>query len=161
MSIPRAYFWHLPFCCFENAPLWDRSQGTKQKLQRLKVCFNGQALIGVLHDPVFPLFIYLFIYLFVVYGLFTLHYIHMSVFLFTTFLKERFTSKQNMKWQDEMISFLLLLVLLLLLFLLLLLLLSFITCSKYFSSFYWLNPWLIIYNQIALTKFGRRLRDLI
>ena len=103
-------------------------------------------------------FLYLFIYLFVVYGLFTVHYIHMSVFLFTTFLKERFTSKQNMKWQDEMISFLLLLVLLLFL---LLLLLSFITCSKYFSSFYWLNPWLIIYNQIALTKFGRRLRDLI
>ena len=63
MSIPRAYFWHLPFCCFENAPLWDRSQGAKQKLQRLKVCFNGQALIGVLHDHVFPLFIYLFIYL--------------------------------------------------------------------------------------------------
>ena len=29
----------------------------------------------------------------------------MSVFLFMTFLKERFTSKQNMKWQDEMISF--------------------------------------------------------
>ena len=63
MSIPRAYFWHLPFCCFENAPLWDRSQGTKQKLQRLKVCFNGQALIGELHDHVFPLFIYLFVYL--------------------------------------------------------------------------------------------------
>ena len=86
------------------------------------------------------LFIYLFIYLFAVYRLFTVHYIHMSVFLFMSFLKERFTSKQNMKWQDEMISFLLLLVLLL--FLLLLLLLSFITCSKYFSSFYWLNPWL-------------------
>ena len=103
--------------------------------------------------------LYLFIYLFIccLRVVYCSLYLYMSVFLFTTFLKERFTSKQNMKWQDEMISFLLLLVLLLLLFLLLLLLLSFITCSKYFSSFYWLNPWLIIYNQIALTKFGRRL----
>ena len=60
-----------------------------------------------------------------------------------------------------MISFLLLVALLL--FLLLLVLLSFIIYSKYFSSSFWLNSlvWLIIYNQIALTKFGRRLRDLI
>ena len=129
MLIPWAFFWHLPFCCLRKCPIVGSKPRDKAKNI---LCSNGQALIWVPHDHVFPLFIFL---------LFT-GCLLFIISIFMCFCSRPFLqggSPPGRIWNSRMKWFLFYLLVALLLFLLLLLLLSFIIYSKYFSNSYWLN----------------------